>query len=498
MKKKQFDIFLSYSSDDRQKMILPFWEAIKHSGIKAWVDIHEVGWGDSIVNKIQEGLTRSSFILTFISNSYLQKLWPMKELSTALASQMTGRTVILPILLGVSLVQINNLFPFLSEIKHLSVSDYDCIDAVPQSFIQLIIDELVKAKKHFTPIRILESHHLTTLNGEIKTVCFDTHYCNSFRIISTRQAQAIDLPANNEFHNNPSRLNRALKPREIADLRQLVCDLSGKYYKEELFVISCIWDEFGTYSDILFVLADGNAFFVHGSSILHDYDPDEPNYKGHYIEMNAPERPSCVKFVVGSQEIILGYPDGRIFLWRRRDSERRRICEGNGFSTLASSGSINAIDASYQSVLVLGSNNGEIGILSRKDLKCVKLVQANHGSVNTVSVSKSPNSRYFASGHSDGVVQIRDFEGKLQSEFSSLSSPVTALKFLPLPYAYIAVCSRNNISIYDYMSGQVVCAVKERGGLITAVNVGINVIEETLWLVAGYKDGYSFCWKLNT
>jgi RNA-directed DNA polymerase len=70
---KKFDVFFSYSSSDRDAVVLPLLASIEAAGLRAWCDVYEIRWGDSIVEKIQGGLSRSAFVIAFISESYLGK-----------------------------------------------------------------------------------------------------------------------------------------------------------------------------------------------------------------------------------------------------------------------------------------------------------------------------------------------------------------------------------------------------------------------------------------
>ena len=109
----RFDVFLSYASRDRTAIVEPFLKALQERGIKSWCDVHEINWGDSIIEKLQQGLATSRFVIAFISDSYLERDWPMKELRTAMAEQISGRTRVLPVLLGVQPESIADTLPFL-------------------------------------------------------------------------------------------------------------------------------------------------------------------------------------------------------------------------------------------------------------------------------------------------------------------------------------------------------------------------------------------------
>ncbi|MBC8508265.1 MAG: toll/interleukin-1 receptor domain-containing protein [Chloroflexi bacterium] len=139
---RKYDVFLSYSSSDREAVIAPFLSKIEQLGIRSWCDIRQISWGDSIVENIQKGINESIFLIAFISSSFLMKSWPLKELRTAHATQLSGKITVLPVLLGISPYELSNELPFLSDINNLWVKDYDPSKQIPDWYITNIAQEL--------------------------------------------------------------------------------------------------------------------------------------------------------------------------------------------------------------------------------------------------------------------------------------------------------------------------------------------------------------------
>src|SRR5210317_1374331 len=92
------DIFISYATKDKDLYILPLRRALNTAGINYWFDENEIGWGDNIVGKIMEGLSKSEFVLFCLSKNFLERPWPESEFYTMLAIQNTnGVKRILPL-----------------------------------------------------------------------------------------------------------------------------------------------------------------------------------------------------------------------------------------------------------------------------------------------------------------------------------------------------------------------------------------------------------------
>jgi hypothetical protein len=62
---------------------------------------YEIGWGESIVQKIQDGLKCSRYVVVVVSAHLVKKPCAQKELRTALAQEIEAdQTGVLPLLVG--------------------------------------------------------------------------------------------------------------------------------------------------------------------------------------------------------------------------------------------------------------------------------------------------------------------------------------------------------------------------------------------------------------
>jgi len=92
------DVFLSHSSEDKETVVRPLSHALENAGIRCWFDEDQIRWGDSISRRINDGLVVAKFVVVVISESFLQKEWPLTELSSAFNREMTERrTHVLPL-----------------------------------------------------------------------------------------------------------------------------------------------------------------------------------------------------------------------------------------------------------------------------------------------------------------------------------------------------------------------------------------------------------------
>src|SRR4030065_1402317 len=95
------DVFICHASEDKPKIVKPLVAAFEREGISCWYDEAEVKWGESIPEKINEGLKISRYVIVVISKSFLSKNWPKRELNSALSIEAsTGKERVLPLVVG--------------------------------------------------------------------------------------------------------------------------------------------------------------------------------------------------------------------------------------------------------------------------------------------------------------------------------------------------------------------------------------------------------------
>src|SRR5262249_43777492 len=94
---KRWDIFISHASEDKRSVALPLAEALRRQGVKVWSDWGELRLGDSLREKVAQGLAQSEYGVVILSPSFLAKQWPMDELRALLALEEDGRKKVLPI-----------------------------------------------------------------------------------------------------------------------------------------------------------------------------------------------------------------------------------------------------------------------------------------------------------------------------------------------------------------------------------------------------------------
>lgn len=93
-------VFLSHSSPDK-RFVRWLAEHLRTEGAKVWIDESEIKVGDSLIDKISEGIDRCDYLAAVISPSSVDSEWVRRELNIALTQEIKGRRVkVLPLIIG--------------------------------------------------------------------------------------------------------------------------------------------------------------------------------------------------------------------------------------------------------------------------------------------------------------------------------------------------------------------------------------------------------------
>lgn len=142
MQSDERQVFLSHASEDKDAIVRRFYEACERNGISAWYDAAEIRWGDSLVTKVEQGLATSKIVLLFLSKDFLRKPWPEKELNAAISMEISGRSKVLPLVLGLEHDELVRKHPFVASKLYRLIGNYNPKQPVPGDTIEQLVREL--------------------------------------------------------------------------------------------------------------------------------------------------------------------------------------------------------------------------------------------------------------------------------------------------------------------------------------------------------------------
>jgi len=92
-------VFLSHSSKDKP-IVERIYTDLKRENIGVWFDKWEIVVGDSIIEKIEQGLKHKDYLVIVLSTNSVESEWVKKELSAALMEEIEEKSVVvLPIVI---------------------------------------------------------------------------------------------------------------------------------------------------------------------------------------------------------------------------------------------------------------------------------------------------------------------------------------------------------------------------------------------------------------
>jgi len=93
-------VFVSHASEDKERFVLGFAERLRQGGVDAWLDLWEMGPGDSLIDKIfDEGIKESDAFIIVLSAHSIEKPWVKQELDVACVNRINKGSKLIPVVL---------------------------------------------------------------------------------------------------------------------------------------------------------------------------------------------------------------------------------------------------------------------------------------------------------------------------------------------------------------------------------------------------------------
>lgn len=137
-----YDVFVSHANKDKIGYVNELKASLDKLGVSVFYDKDTLEWGDNWKDKILEGVEKAEFAIIVISENFFGREWTEIELTEFLSRQnRNGQKIILPILHGISVAQIQEKYPAVAEIQALDSSKYSC-DEIALKFAGQLIKRL--------------------------------------------------------------------------------------------------------------------------------------------------------------------------------------------------------------------------------------------------------------------------------------------------------------------------------------------------------------------
>lgn len=123
---EQYDVFISHASEDKETFVDGLVKEMENAGLTVWYDTSQLRWGDSMRQRIDDGLRKSKFGVIVLSPNYIadDKYWTKAELNGLFQLESINGKVILPIWYNLNKQDIINFSPLIADKKALKSSDF--------------------------------------------------------------------------------------------------------------------------------------------------------------------------------------------------------------------------------------------------------------------------------------------------------------------------------------------------------------------------------------
>lgn len=140
-----WDIFICHASEDKADIVRPLTNLLTERGIRVWVDESEIHLGDSLQQKINEGLAHAKFGVVVLSPSFFSKPWTQVELGALFNRHVAESKVILPVWHRVSADDVRRDAPLLADVRAVST------DSGLAAVAQVIYQAIMRAGPRYRP-----------------------------------------------------------------------------------------------------------------------------------------------------------------------------------------------------------------------------------------------------------------------------------------------------------------------------------------------------------
>ncbi|MNC24933.1 TIR domain protein [compost metagenome] len=130
---KKLPVFISHTSKNKP-LVEEIIAYLNAANLPVWYDDINIDFGESIVNKVQEGIKDSGAVIFWITNDFLKSNWCQIEMESFLA-RLAGKNDVMILTIVFEDVHIEKLPLFIAGKKFLKVSSTDSINQIANKLI---------------------------------------------------------------------------------------------------------------------------------------------------------------------------------------------------------------------------------------------------------------------------------------------------------------------------------------------------------------------------
>lgn len=138
----KYDVFISHANKDKADFVEELYQSLDKLGIQIFYDRKTFEWGDKWKEQILDGVGKAEFAIIVISENFFDRVWTEEELNQFLNRQnKDGQKLILPILKNITIKQLEEKYPSVTDIQAIDSSEYTT-DEIALLFARQLIKRL--------------------------------------------------------------------------------------------------------------------------------------------------------------------------------------------------------------------------------------------------------------------------------------------------------------------------------------------------------------------
>lgn len=120
----EYDVFVSHAWEDKESFVDEFVKELRKADLNVWYDTNQIKWGDSMREKIDEGLKHSRFGIVVLSPNYIapNKYWTKAELDGLFQLESVNGKRLLPIWHNLTKQEVMNYSPIIANKKAMTTA----------------------------------------------------------------------------------------------------------------------------------------------------------------------------------------------------------------------------------------------------------------------------------------------------------------------------------------------------------------------------------------
>lgn len=132
MGERRWDFFISHATEDKRAVAEPLSQALASRGQRVWLDVNQIGLGDSLEERISFGINGCLFGVVVLSKNFFDRYWTMRELEEII----TKRKRIFVLLHNLNRHELEGNYPQLKDL--FTISTDQGVDAIADKLVDAI------------------------------------------------------------------------------------------------------------------------------------------------------------------------------------------------------------------------------------------------------------------------------------------------------------------------------------------------------------------------